>query len=71
MILWRNIEKYHFLFFLFQPQIFPIVTICKVQIWGNFCTEMFRDDRGYLPIHYTVNFTVVKSNVELEKCDIF
>ena len=40
MFLWRNIENYHFLSFLFQPQISPMFTICKVQIWGHFCKEM-------------------------------
>ena len=39
--LWRNIEKYHFLSFSFRPQIFPIFTLCQVQIWGYFCTKMF------------------------------
>ena len=41
MILWRNIKNYQFLSVLFKPQISPIVTISKVQNWGNFCTEMF------------------------------
>ena len=41
MVLWRNIENCHFLSFSFQPQISPILTICKVQIWGHFCAEMF------------------------------
>ena len=41
MLLWRNIENNQFLSFLFQPQITLIFSICKVEIWCNFCMEMF------------------------------
>ena len=52
VVLMRNLDKYHFLSFQYQPHISPFFTICKVQIWVNFCTEMYKWRFYSLPTTY-------------------
>ena len=43
MILWRNIENYHFLSFLFRPQISPILLYVGWKSGVTFVRRCFRD----------------------------